>query len=57
MLFRSLETWLEEDADYVIGAIGLDGLARLRGDAAFWGERLQRRGRRLVSNLFDQLAP
>jgi len=50
-----LERWLLEDGDYVVGALGPDGPARLRADAQRWGERLQQRGRRLITNLFDQL--
>jgi GMP synthase-like glutamine amidotransferase len=51
-----LERWLAEDAAYVIEALGPQGPARLRADGQRWLERLQRRGRRLVANLFDQLA-
>ncbi|MFM7651544.1 MAG: glutamine amidotransferase-related protein [Vulcanococcus sp.] len=50
-----LQRWLLEDGDYVVGALGQDGPARLRADAQRWGERLQQRGRRLITNLFDQL--
>lgn len=50
-----LERWLVEDADYVVGAFGPEGPARLRADGQRWGERLQQRGRCLVANLLDQL--
>lgn len=51
-----LERWLAEDSAYLLAALGPDGPARLRADARRWGERLQRQGRCLVANLFDQLA-
>jgi GMP synthase-like glutamine amidotransferase len=52
---RQLERWLEEDCAYVIGALGSDGVDRIRADARRWGERVARQGRRLVGNLLDQL--
>ena len=51
-----LERWLAEDGDYVVGALGPEGPARLRADGQRWGERLQQRGRCLVANLLDQLS-
>lgn len=50
-----LERWLMEDNAYVVAALGPEGPAHLRADARRWGERLERQGRRLVANLFDQL--
>lgn len=53
---RQLEQWLHHDRAYVLEALGADGVERIRADAARWGERVARQGRRLVANLFDQLS-
>ena len=52
-----LALWLEQDRDYVIGALGAEGPARIAADAERWLPQLQLRGRRLVDNLLDQLQP
>lgn len=53
---EQLEQWLAQDRDYVIGALGADGVDRIRADARRWSDRVARQGRRLVGNLLDQLS-
>ena len=50
----TLELWLLEDEAFVVGALGPDGPQRIRADAQRWGVALQREGRRLIGNLFNQ---
>jgi len=50
-----LEQWLEEDRDYVVGALGPGGVERIRADAERWGTQVARQGERLIANLLDQL--
>jgi GMP synthase-like glutamine amidotransferase len=47
--------WLADDADYVRGALGAEGAARIRGEADRWGEAVATSGRRLIHNLLAQL--
>lgn len=51
-----LELWLDEDRDYVLGALGPGGEERIRADAERWGVQVARQGERLIANLLDQLS-
>ena len=48
-------SWLDEDGDYVRGALGSGGAERIRAGAELWGEAAAISGRRLIHNLLDQL--
>ncbi len=50
----ALQTWLDEDGDYVRQALGPDGVEQLRAGQARWGEEGERQGRRLINNLLDR---
>jgi GMP synthase (glutamine-hydrolysing) len=50
----ALESWLEEDGDYVRQALGPDGVEQVRSGQARWGEAGERQGRRLINNLLDR---
>lgn len=50
-----LERWLQEDSASVRAALGADGMARIRTDAARWGATVEASGARLVRNLLDSL--
>jgi GMP synthase-like glutamine amidotransferase len=50
----ALERWIREDAAFVQAALGLDGAARLRADAARWFPSATPVWRRLIDNLFDR---
>jgi GMP synthase (glutamine-hydrolysing) len=50
-----LELWLEQDSDYVMGALGPDGVQWIRADAARWGAQVARQGAKLIANLLDEL--
>ncbi len=52
----ALQTWLEEDGDYVRMALGPDGVELLRAGHVRWGEEGERQGRRLINNLLDRVA-
>jgi hypothetical protein len=52
----ALESWLEEDGDYVRQALGPDGVEQLRAGRARWGEEGERQGRRLINNLLDRVS-
>jgi GMP synthase (glutamine-hydrolysing) len=51
----TLERWLDEDAAFVIGALGENGPARIREEAQQWLPLLRQQGRQLIANLYDQL--
>jgi len=50
----ALESWLDEDGDYVRQALGTDGVEQVRSGQARWGEEGERQGRRLINNLLDR---
>ena len=50
-----LELWLEQDRDFVVGALGPAGVERIRADVGRWGAQVARQGERLIANLLDQL--
>ena len=50
-----LELWLEQDRDFVVGALGPGGVQAIRADAERWGTQVARQGERLIANLLDQL--
>jgi len=52
---EQLELWLEQDRDFVLGALGPGGVQAIRADAERWGAQVARQGQWLVANLFDQL--
>lgn len=52
---EQLELWLQDDRDYVLGALGPGGVERIRADAACWAAEVARQGERLIANLLDQL--
>jgi GMP synthase-like glutamine amidotransferase len=52
---EQLELWLEQDHDYVRGALGPDGVERIRADARRWGAQVMSQGERLIANLLDLL--
>ena len=52
---EQLELWLEEDRDYVLGALGPGGVERIRADAECWSVQVARQGERLIANLLDLL--
>jgi GMP synthase-like glutamine amidotransferase len=47
--------WVEEDADYVRGALGPEGAARIAADTALYLPRLHEAGDRLLDNLVHAL--
>jgi GMP synthase-like glutamine amidotransferase len=49
-----LQTWLDEDGDYVRMALGPDGVEQVRTGQARWGEEGERQGDRLINNLLDR---
>jgi GMP synthase (glutamine-hydrolysing) len=55
LLPEQLELWLRHDRDYVIGALGPDGVERIRADGRRWGAQVARQGGRLIANLLDVL--
>jgi GMP synthase (glutamine-hydrolysing) len=55
VLPEQLELWLEQDRDYVRGALGPDGVERIRADARRWGAQVARQGERLIANILDLL--
>jgi GMP synthase (glutamine-hydrolysing) len=50
----ALERWLEEDREFIAAALGAEGEARLRSDAARWLQNLEAPWRRLLTNLLAQ---
>lgn len=46
-----IETWLEADSDYVRGALGPNGRARISADTLRYLPELRERGTRLLSNI------
>ena len=52
---EQLELWLQDDRDYVLGALGPGGVERIRADAACCAAEVARQGERLIANLLDQL--
>jgi GMP synthase-like glutamine amidotransferase len=50
-----LELWLEQDRDFIVGALGPGGVQAIRADADRWGAQVARQGERLIANLLDQL--
>ncbi|QVL52926.1 MAG: gamma-glutamyl-gamma-aminobutyrate hydrolase family protein [Cyanobium sp. M30B3] len=52
---EQLELWLEQDRDFVVGALGPGGVQAIRADAERWGAQVARQGERLIANLLDQL--
>jgi|688.fasta_scaffold12295_11 GMP synthase-like glutamine amidotransferase len=52
---EQLELWLQDDRDYVVGALGPGGVERIRADAACWAAEVAGQGERLIANLLDQL--
>ena len=52
---EQLELWLQDDRDYVLGALGPGGVERIRADAACWAAEVAGQGERLIANLLDQL--
>jgi GMP synthase-like glutamine amidotransferase len=55
VLPEQLELWLEQDRDFVVGALGPGGADRIRADAHRWGAQVARQGARLIANLLDVL--
>jgi GMP synthase-like glutamine amidotransferase len=55
VLPEQLELWLEQDLDYVRGALGPDGVERIRAAARRWGAQVARQGERLIANILDLL--
>jgi GMP synthase-like glutamine amidotransferase len=55
VLPEQLELWLEQDHDYVRGALGPDGVERIRADARRWEAQVMGQGQRLIANLLDLL--
>ncbi len=51
----ALESWLEEDGDYVRQALGHDGVEQIRAGRQRWGKEAERQGRRLINNLLDRV--
>ena len=52
----SLERWLSEDHDYVVGALGRDGPEQVRRQWDAIGATIERRGRRVFSQILDHLS-
>jgi GMP synthase (glutamine-hydrolysing) len=50
-----IATWLDADRDYVLGALGPDGPARIRRDTPRFFPRFVARGDRLLDNVFRAL--
>jgi GMP synthase (glutamine-hydrolysing) len=50
-----IPTWLDADRDYVIGALGPDGPARITREARRFLPRLVERGDRLLDNVIRVL--
>jgi len=50
-----LDRWLEEDAAYVLEALGPGGAERIREGQRRWGTAVARSGRRLIHNIFDRI--
>lgn len=51
----ALSRWLDEDHDYVRGALGPGGAERLREGQRLWGDAVARTGTRLIHNIFDRI--
>lgn len=51
-----LANWVKEDAEYIEGALGPDGAARITADTRRYMPRLLERGDRLLDNLVKALA-
>ena len=51
-----LERWIEEDHDYIVSAMGLNGPQRLRQDNKRFGESVQQQGRIFIRNTLRLLS-
>lgn len=52
----NLDKWIQEDHDYIMSAMGLDGPERLRQDNERFGYSIQQQGRQLISNVLQELS-
>ena len=52
----NLERWIEEDHDYIVSAMGLNGPQRLRQDQEQFGDTLHNSGRVFINNVLHELS-